>query len=82
MPWELGYFDALRGRCAVVPVTMRKQYEDYYKGQEYLGLYPYMTRTHGVLYPGRGFACRPDLLLRFVSEDGGHTCAGAQNDHH
>lgn len=46
MPWELGYFDALRGRCAVVPLTMRKQYEDYYKGQEYLGLYPYVTRSH------------------------------------
>ena len=46
MPWELGYFDALRGRCAIVPLTIRKQYEDYYKGQEYLGLYPYVTRSH------------------------------------
>lgn len=46
MPWELGYFDALRGRCAIIPLTARKEYGDVYKGQEYLGLYPYVTRSH------------------------------------
>lgn len=46
MPWELGYFDALRGRCAVIPLTARKEYGDDYRGQEYLGLYPYVTRGH------------------------------------
>lgn len=49
MPWELGYFDALRGRCAVIPLTAQKQYGDVYKGQEYLGLYPYVTRRHSTL---------------------------------
>lgn len=40
-PWELGYFDGQsKSRCCILPVL------DYatttYKGQEYLGLYPYL----------------------------------------
>lgn len=38
-PWELGYFDGKkRGRCCILPVM------DYasFKGQEYLGIYPYI----------------------------------------
>ena len=39
MPWELGYFDALRGSVGILPVTQYAQSE--FKGEEYLGLYPY-----------------------------------------
>lgn len=46
MPWELGYFDACKGRCAIIPLTARKGLPDYYPGQEYLGLYPYVTRSN------------------------------------
>lgn len=40
MPWELGYFDALKGRVAVFPLVASK--DDPFEGQEYLGLYPYV----------------------------------------
>jgi hypothetical protein len=40
MPWELGYFDGFRGAVAILPVTATKVQE--YKGQEYLGIYPYV----------------------------------------
>jgi hypothetical protein len=41
-PWEIGYFDGINGKVAIVPVSeswARVSYE----GQEYLGLYPYIT---------------------------------------
>lgn len=43
MPWELGYFDGSGGKVAIVPITERKIESENYRGQEYLGLYPYVT---------------------------------------
>ncbi len=43
MPWELGYSDALHGRIAVVPITDYDIGSESYPGQEYLGLYPYIS---------------------------------------
>ena len=40
MPWELGFFDGLKGKVGIVPVTLAKQYS--FEGEEYLGLYPYV----------------------------------------
>jgi len=40
MPWELGYFDGLKGLVAVLPVSNDAKAE--FKGNEYLGLYPYI----------------------------------------
>ena len=40
MPWELGYFDGLKGKVGVVPVTRNQ--EENFKGEEYLNLYPYV----------------------------------------
>jgi hypothetical protein len=40
MPWELGYFDALRGRVGILPIVQHPQ--DEFDGNEYLGLYPYV----------------------------------------
>lgn len=38
MPWELGYFDALKNsRVAVLPITQTAKYS--YKGSEFIGLY-------------------------------------------
>ena len=38
-PWELGYFDGnKKSRCCVLPVVE----SDSFRGQEYLGLYPYI----------------------------------------
>jgi hypothetical protein len=41
MPWELGYFDGFRpGFVGILPLV-QSSYDDF-KGQEYLGLYPYI----------------------------------------
>lgn len=45
MPWELGYSDGLHGRVAIIPVTIQQSADESFKGQEYLGLYPYLTLT-------------------------------------
>lgn len=38
MPWELGYFDALKkSRVAVLPISKTSKYD--YKGSEFVGLY-------------------------------------------
>jgi hypothetical protein len=47
MPWELGFFDGLKGKVGILPVA-----GDHYGGfenEEYLNLYPYIT-----LSPARG----------------------------
>ncbi len=43
MPWELGYFDALKDKVAIVPVLSSSQSDDKYTGAEYLGLYYYVS---------------------------------------
>jgi hypothetical protein len=44
MPWELGYFDAFKNRVAILPLTEQPTGLNSYNGQEYLGLYPYVTK--------------------------------------
>lgn len=43
MPWELGYFDGIKRRVAILPIANVPTYHNSYIGQEYLGLYPYVT---------------------------------------
>lgn len=45
MPWELGYFDALKNkRVAVLPIQKENNgFNNNFIGQEYLGLYYYVT---------------------------------------
>lgn len=42
MPWELGYKDGASSRAAILPIV--DQRSSTYDGQEYLGLYPYVTQ--------------------------------------
>lgn len=42
MPWELGYKDGSSKRVAILPVV--DQRANAFHGQEYLGLYPYVTK--------------------------------------
>jgi len=42
MPWELGYFDGINGHVAILPI-MKHDLDATYEGQEYLGLYPYIS---------------------------------------
>lgn len=45
MPWELGFFDGYRpGGVAIMPVLDRET--DGFAGQEYLGLYPRVTKDN------------------------------------
>lgn len=45
MPWELGYMDGRKGKSAILPVGQDDDAGDVYKGQEYLGIYPYITKS-------------------------------------
>lgn len=60
MPWELGYFDALKGKVAILPVLEYSKITNEYIGQEYLGLYPYITKDR---IEGRG------IITLWVQED-------------
>ena len=42
-PWELGFFDGLKGAVGIIPVTHHE--EETFKGAEYLNLYPYVDAT-------------------------------------
>ncbi|WP_338874901.1 toll/interleukin-1 receptor domain-containing protein [Spirosoma sp. SC4-14] len=42
MPWELGYFDGIKNKVAVMPIAKGSRSDDF-KGTEYLGLYYYIT---------------------------------------
>jgi hypothetical protein len=44
MPWELGCMDGKNGRAAILPVSQGDISTDTYRGQEYLSIYPYITR--------------------------------------
>lgn len=45
MPWELGYFDGTKNKVAILPVLDIEQITNQYRGQEYLGLYPYVAKN-------------------------------------
>jgi hypothetical protein len=45
MPWELGYFDGENGKVAILPIVEFDAYTDEYHGQEFLGIYPYVTKA-------------------------------------
>ncbi len=43
MPWECGYVDGKQGRSSILPLTDTGV--SIFKGQEYLGIYPYITEA-------------------------------------
>ncbi len=45
MPWELGLMDGLKGRVAICPLIRGTSSSDVYQGQEYLGIYPYISEN-------------------------------------
>lgn len=51
MPWELGYKDGLTGKygglgmVAILPLASRSGQQQY-RGQEYLGMYPYIVKAN------------------------------------
>jgi hypothetical protein len=65
MPWECGYFDGKKGRSAILPITVTGT--EAFKGQEYLGLYPYISEgTGGSDHKNRLWVNRsPDVYVEF-----------------
>jgi len=45
VPWELGFFDGMKGRVAVLPIVNTEFPDDRYYGVEYMALYPYVTKA-------------------------------------
>lgn len=50
MPWELGYFDGIRGLVAVVPIAETNT--STFNGNEYLKIYPYIDK-HGLNFTNK-----------------------------
>ncbi len=50
MPWELGFFDGFKKKVAIIPISNVANSTDEFKGQEYLGIYPYLVVTGSTLY--------------------------------
>lgn len=48
MPWECGYFDGIKEKVTILPIK-KYSYDNEYKGQEYLGLYPYCLKQNNTL---------------------------------
>jgi hypothetical protein len=46
MLWELGYADGAHGKVAIVPVLDQEIQSYSFTGQEYLGLYPYVSKGY------------------------------------
>lgn len=44
MPWELGFKDGHSSKVAILPIAASDSTSSSYRGQEYLGLYPYVSR--------------------------------------
>lgn len=44
-PWELGYLDGKKGKSAILPILDIDYNTNSYKGTEYLGIYPYVTKS-------------------------------------
>ncbi|MDR3719400.1 MAG: TIR domain-containing protein [Bryobacteraceae bacterium] len=68
MPWELGYFDGLKsGGVSILPIV--KAYDEEFKGQEYLKLYPVLEKVTHLgnttavgLIEGRSHAVKGDFI--------------------
>jgi len=45
MPWELGYVDGYRKKVVIYPVARGQTQQQDYQGQEYLGIYPWITEN-------------------------------------
>lgn len=81
MPWELGFFDGYNGAIAIFPIS--ESPTDSFKGQEFLGLYPYIDSYGSSIFVNRGSAPfetlgRQDKDKNFINLDGWmHNRAGA-----
>jgi len=69
MPWELGFFDGYNGKVAILPIEEQATGTNDYSGQEYLGIYPYITKENdesgkNQLYVNEG---SPEIYIDYSS---------------
>ena len=64
MPWELGYFDGLKGTVAILPIDETPKAQ--FKGQEYLALYPYVDKSSTALWVN-GLASGPAQFANWIA---------------
>lgn len=68
MPWELGYFDGMNGRAAILPIAKdRTETDEYSPKLAYLGLYPYLSKTADTM--GRSRIWVNETLKKYVRLD-------------
>ena len=78
MPWELGYFDGhKRDKVAILPISASSRGDDY-KGQEYLGLYPYVTTGYTARTSNEKLWIH-DSIKKYVNFDSWLNGIGPQN---
>jgi len=54
MPWELGFIDGKKDKAAILPIFISDSYSSHtYRGQEYLGIYPYCIKSTYEHFPNR-----------------------------
>lgn len=76
MPWELGYFDGLKGpdRVSIMPVENGSSAT--FVGAEYLGLYKLVLRPSGIASPTTAYVVPPtglgESLLSFGRAEGNY----------
>lgn len=63
MCWELGWFDGGQGPIGILPVLADD--ERYYRGREFLGLYPYVELENGQLKVVRPVVVGPSGIMLF-----------------
>ena len=64
MCWELGWFDGSRGPVGILPVLKHDQH--FYRGREFLGLYPYIEEdSDGELKVVRPVVASPGGMMIF-----------------
>jgi hypothetical protein len=66
MPWELGFKEGHNSRAAILPI--QNSSSENFIGQEYLGLYPYVTQQRNTsnqerLWINRSVTCYVDFAL-------------------
>lgn len=59
MPWELGFKDGDNTRAAILPFS--ETHTSDFRGQEYLGMYPYVDTTSTILWIHRN----PSAYIKF-----------------
>jgi hypothetical protein len=68
MPWELGFFDGYNGKVSVLPLTDAPTSQESFKGVEFVGIYPYITKTKNLAHKETLYVNEADDIYAEYSE--------------